>query len=161
MIFKSILEMANFINEKHNRFNGHVIVNDCANSRTYDTLCRAYDFLKKESAAVSVTFEASIDVCGKAVQTLITVSNCESGYRYAEKTTKPMEGRGSMTLKELLSTIGNKYDDIRIRQRMEGITTETSIDPKEVLEGAEETFLQREVYIMLTRGRTLIITLKD
>ena len=84
MTFSSIYELSEFINRKHNTFCGHSIVPNCANVRTFDTLMRAADFLRKESAAKSIIFDASIFAQGVTVPTQIAICISDSGFDYSE-----------------------------------------------------------------------------
>lgn len=84
MTFTSIHQLSDFINDKHYTFAGRSIRKGCANVRTFDTLMRNMDYLKKESAAKSVTFDASIYVGGSVIPTQITIGITSSGFEYTE-----------------------------------------------------------------------------
>lgn len=87
MTFNTEIELAEFINRNHYTFNGrHTGAGVGAGTpMTFDSLMRTFDYLKKEKAAKSANFNASIYVGGKTIPTIITVGIVDNGFSYSEK----------------------------------------------------------------------------
>ena len=84
MTFKSVHELADFINQHHYRFAEHRIFVGCENVNTFGTLMRAISYLKKEKAAQSANFDAEIMVRGLVIPSTITIGITEDGISYTE-----------------------------------------------------------------------------
>lgn len=78
MTFDTVHEMADFVGAKHSRFAGHSTYAPFGYScRVFDALMRAVDYIRKEPACSSVSFDAVVAPTlteGAYLPTLITVS---------------------------------------------------------------------------------------
>lgn len=87
MFFTSANDLSDYIARNHFSFNGH----RCrigASVRVFDTIMRCADYLRKEPAAVSCSFNAIANIDSNPVNTIITISISNSGFICEERISK-------------------------------------------------------------------------
>ena len=84
MTFKSVHELADFINRHHYSFAGHRIFFGCENVDTFGTIMRAIDYLKAEKSARNTNFDATFMDMGTIIHTTITIGITKDGISYTE-----------------------------------------------------------------------------
>lgn len=87
MTFTNTFETAAFINKTHSRFAGRTTAPKLNNPHSFNQLMRARDYIRKEPACTSVTFDAVMDYCGSGpVNTEITLEPTgKDGWIYIER----------------------------------------------------------------------------
>lgn len=87
MFFAFANDLSEHIARNHFSFNGH----RCrigASVRVFDTIMRCADYLRKEPAAVSCSFNAIANIDSNPVNTIITISISDSGFICEERISK-------------------------------------------------------------------------